>query len=53
MMDPHWYLRRRNIVVTPLVPIRATVLIIAYALLWVGERLEAIGGAVPGWTRYP
>ena len=51
--DPRWYRRPRNIAVTPLALfVRAPLMLLAYALMWLGEKLEAVADTVPGWTRY-
>lgn len=51
--DPHWYLRPRNIAVTPLaLLVRAPIMLLSIALLWLGAALQTVGEAVPGWRRY-
>lgn len=43
--------RTYNILISPFVPFRAAVLLLAYGLEWLAKRIEAIGGAIPGWRR--
>lgn len=43
--------RLYNVLITPCVPFRALTLMLAYGLEWLAKRIEAVGGAIPGWRR--
>lgn len=43
--------RLYNILVTPCVPFRASILLIAYGLEWLFKKLESLGGSIPGWRK--
>jgi hypothetical protein len=45
------YYWKYNILVTPLLLVRAPLMLLAYALRWLTPKVEAAARAIPGWRR--
>lgn len=43
------YYWKYNLAVTPLLLIRAPIMVLAMALTWTGAQLGRLGEAIPGW----